>query len=308
MFNKLTLLKKSLFLSAASALTCSATVAAASTTPDKVIKQPSKQAILLVAFGTSQPGAKKAFENIEKVVSKRFSETTLRWAYTSAFIRKKLKKQGTVTYSVTEALEQLRQSGVTKVAVQSLHISLGAEFLEIITAVERFRCRPDTFEKITIGMPLLNSQTDIDKFYQALTKVIPAERKSTAGVVLLGHGNGHSGIGDMTYIATDYKLKQKDKNIYVGTVEGKPNFEDVKQRLIANKIKTIYMLPLMVVAGDHANNDMAGPEADSWKSLLTKQGIKCYPILKGLGENDAIAEIFADHLQAALTALNETKH
>jgi sirohydrochlorin cobaltochelatase len=308
MFNRLSLLKKSLFLSAACTLACSNAIAAASPIAGKMEKQTTKQGILLVAFGTSQPGAKKAYENIAKVIDNRFPGVPLHWAYTSAFIRRKLKKQGTITYSVSESLEQMAKAGFNKIAVQSLHVSLGAEYLEIVTAIERFKCRHASSKHITLGMPLLNSANDIDKFYNALTKTIPSTRKPTDGILLMGHGNSHIGIGDMTYIATASILKQKDKNIFVGTVEGRPSFDEVKKQLKENKIKTIYMQPMMVVAGDHACNDMAGPEDDSWKTILSKQGIKCYPILKGLGENDAIANIFADHLQSAITALNKTKH
>ena len=296
MFNNFSLLKKSLCFSAACAISCGAIAA--------IKPSDEKRGILLVAFGTSQPGAKKAYDNINKLIAKKFTKTPLRWAYTSQFIRKKLAKQGIKTYSVTEALENMKKENFTKVAVQSLHIANGSEYEEVLAAVERFQASPKAFKKITIGLPLLISANDINEFSKAITKAIPSKRTDKEGIVLMGHGN-HHGIGDTTYIATESILNSQDPNIFVGTVEGKPNFDDMNQKLKKAGVKKVYLMPMMVVAGDHAVNDLAGDEDDSWKVLLTKQGVRCVPVLKGLGEYDSIVAIFANHLQTALNNLDK---
>lgn len=256
----------------------------------------SDKAILLVAFGTSIPRAKKAYENIDRLVKKEFKGVPVYWAYTSSFIRRKLAKQGSKTDSVTEALDKMKQKGIKQVAIQSLHIVNGSEYEEMIKAVEAFK---NSFDKINIGMPMLISALDLKKISDALKSVIPAERNKNDAVVLMGHGN-HHGIGDMAYIAASHELNRKDSKIFVGTVEGRPSFDEVRAALKKSGAKKAYLIPMMVVAGDHALNDLAGAEKDSWKNILEKDGIKCVPVLKGLGENDSMAAIFVGHLKKAM--------
>jgi len=98
-----------------------------------------------------------------------------------------------------------------------------------------------------------------------------------------------------------YYLQRRDPNIFVGTVEGAPTIKDIKAALLAKKIKKVYLMPFMSVAGDHARNDMAGDEKDSWKSILTLAGITCVPILKGMASYDDIADIWVDHLKTIYT-------
>ncbi len=256
----------------------------------------SDKAILLVAFGTSVPRAKKSYENIDRVVKKEFKGVPVYWAYTSSFIRRKLAGQGIKTDSLSESLSKLKQKGVKEVAVQSLHITNGSEYEEIIKAVEPFK---SSFKKINIGMPMLISALDLKKFSKALEKIIPAARTKDDAVVLMGHGNSH-GIGDLVFIAAANELNKKDKKIFVGTVEGKPTFDEMHEALKKSGAKKAYLIAMMVVAGNHASNDLSGPGKDSWKSILEKDGIKCVPVLKGLGENDNIVAIFVDHLKKAM--------
>ena len=132
----------------------------------------------------------------------------------------------------------------------------------------------------------------------AMIKNIPPERKSQDAVVLMGHGTPHP--SNAFYTAMMYHFQQKDPHIFVGTVEGAPGIDEIKEMLLAKGIKKAYLMPFMSVAGDHARNDMAGPEEDSWKSILTKAGIESVPVLKGTAEYDAIVDIWVDHLRGAL--------
>lgn len=268
------------------------------------VKKPEKKGILLVAFGTSDKQAQQAFINIDRLAKKRFPDLPIRWAFTSNFIRRKLLKNGKPippmgTDSTQLALAKMQEEGFTHVAIQSLHFAAGFEFHKMFKQAKKFMSGPGSFTKVTVGRPLLVSRKDLDKFVEAVIKIIPKERKADEAVVFMGHGNEH-GRCDLVYVATAEKLEDKDKNLMMGTVEGAPAFDDVKTQLKATGAKKAYLIPMMAVAGDHAKNDLAGDEDDSWKSELKKMGIECVPILKGMGELDPIAELWLDHLETAI--------
>lgn len=132
----------------------------------------------------------------------------------------------------------------------------------------------------------------------AILATIPKQRKKNEAVVLMGHGTHHP--ANAFYAALMFQLQLRDPNIFVGTVEGYPDVDLVKKLMIERKIKKAYLVPFMSVAGDHAKNDMAGDEADSWKSVFTQAGIKCVPVLKGTAEFDAFADIWVDHVGGPL--------
>jgi sirohydrochlorin cobaltochelatase len=114
----------------------------------------------------------------------------------------------------------------------------------------------------------------------------------------MGHGTHHP--SNAFYAALMFQMQLMDPNIFIGTVEGYPDIDLIKDLLLKKKIKKAYLIPFMSVAGDHAKNDMAGDEDDSWKSILTKAGIKCVPILKGSAEFDAFVDIWVDHVGGPL--------
>ncbi|HJO95611.1 MAG TPA: sirohydrochlorin cobaltochelatase [Victivallales bacterium] len=269
--------------------------------PDNKI---AKKGILLVAFGTSVKSGKKSFENIDRLTKEKFKNIPIRWAYTSSFIRKKLAKQGEITYSVREALNKMKTDGFTHVAVQSLHITNGSEFNDMVFETKHFTEGNNAFQSLVIGEPLLISYKDLEKFINAVLTSMPNHRETNDAIVLMGHGNRH-GIGDMTFTAARDELKKRDSNSFLATVEGYPDFNTMKKNLIASKIKKAYLIPMMIVCGDHAYNDMAGSDSDSWKSQLEQLNIQCIPVYKGLGENNKIVNIFLDHIQTAMTPWNK---
>jgi len=226
-------------------------------------KAPKKVGILLVAFGSSVPSAQVSFENIDKKAKAAYPEIPLRWAYTSHIIRKKLAKQGKYLDSPEVALAKMQDEGFTHVAVQSLHTIGGAEYHDLRRTVGGFK--------------LMKNEA----------------------VVLMGHGTHHP--ANAFYAALMFQLQLKDPHIFVGTVEGYPEVDLIKALLLKKNIKKAYLMPLMSVAGDHAKNDMAGDEDDSWKSILTKAGIQCVPILKGTAEYDVFVDIWVDHLGGPLS-------
>jgi sirohydrochlorin cobaltochelatase len=264
--------------------------------------RPIKKGILLVAFGTSVAKAQFSYNNIERAVRTHFPDIPIRWAYTSAFIRQKLAGQGQVIDSVETALAKMMDEKFTHVAVQSLHIIAGWEFHDLSKNAALFGQMAGGFDSICVGDPLLTTGDDFERVVDALLKNIPKSRKKPDAVIFMGHGTSHP--GNAAYPALMYHFQRKDSYVFVGTVEGSPQIDEIKEMLLARTIKTAYLIPLMSVAGDHAINDMAGKQDDSWNSILTKAGISCSLVLRGMAEYDEIVEIWADHLKKALSRLD----
>ncbi len=260
-------------------------------------KAPEKIGVLLVAFGSSQADARVSFENIEKKARAVFPDYPVRWAFTSAIIRKKLAKQGLHLDSPEMALAKMMDEGFTHVAVQSLHTIAGEEYHELRRIVGAFQSMGG-FQRLILAYPLLAGQEDMQRAVNGILATIPRERKANQAVVLMGHGTHHP--ANAFYAALMFQLQLEDPNIFVGTVEGYPEVGLIRDLMLAKKIKKAYLMPFMSVAGDHAKNDMAGDEDDSWKSVFTKAGIECFPILKGTAEYEVFVDIWIDHLKGAL--------
>ncbi|MBF0411299.1 MAG: sirohydrochlorin cobaltochelatase [Desulfamplus sp.] len=260
-------------------------------------KRETKKGILLVAFGSSEESAQISFDNIDKKTKAAFPDIPVYWAYTSHIIRNKLAKQGKILDAPEVALAKMRAEGFTHLAVQSLHTIMGEEYDDLKRVVGAFN-QMGGFEKVMLGYPMMSTQDDMVKVIDAILKNIPKERKANEAVVLMGHGTPHP--ANAFYAALMFQIQLKDPNIFVGTVEGYPGIEDIKSLMLKSNIKKAYMMPFMSVAGDHAKNDMAGEEEDSWKSILTKAGIKCEPVLKGTAEFDDFVNIWVDHIKVIM--------
>jgi sirohydrochlorin cobaltochelatase len=260
-------------------------------------KAEKKVGILLVAFGSSEASAQVSFENIERKVKVVYPNIPLRWAYTSHIIRKKLAKAGRILDSPEVALAKMADEGFTHVAVQSLHTLGGAEYHDLRRTVGAFSIM-DKFERVILGYPLLATQEDMARAVEGVLATIPKTRKADEAVVLMGHGTHHP--SNAFYAALMFQLQLKDPRVYVGTVEGYPEIDTIKTLLIRDGIKKAYLMPFMSVAGDHAKNDMAGDEEDSWKSILTMAGIQCVVVLKGTAEYDVFVDIWVDHIGGPL--------
>ncbi|QJT08823.1 sirohydrochlorin cobaltochelatase [Oceanidesulfovibrio marinus] len=262
--------------------------------------KPEKKGILLVAFGTSVPEARPAFDNIDAKVKAAFPDVEVRWAYTSHIIRTKVAKEtGEELPSPAEALAKMMADGFTHVAVQSLHTIPGQEYHGLVETAHAFATMPKGMKRILVGYPLLSTSADMAEVADAIIATLPKERKADEAVVLMGHGTHHP--ADVYYAALQYYLSKRDPNVFVGTVEGHPTLDDVIAGLKAKDLKTAYLVPFMSVAGDHARNDMAGDEPDSWKSVLTEQGFKPIPVLRGTAEVDPIVDIWIEHLKGAFS-------
>jgi sirohydrochlorin cobaltochelatase len=261
-----------------------------------------KDAILLVAFGTSVAEAEGAYQNIERLCRRRFPDAALRWAYTSKIVRDKLAAAGRTLDSPLMALARLADEGYDRVTVQSLHVIPGEEYDEVTSAAKRFEGGAGGFRAVTVGLPLLAGPADMQRVVKELQALLPRERQAADAVVLMGHGARHH-PSDARYAELARALRRADGKIILGTVEGKPPFEDVAQGLRNIQAQTIWLLPFMAVAGDHARNDLAGDDKESWKSQLEAAGFRCIPVLKGMAEYDGLAEIWLDHLATARQSL-----
>jgi sirohydrochlorin cobaltochelatase len=261
--------------------------------------KPTKKGILLVAFGTSIPEAQVAFDNIDRKAKEAFPGIPVRWAFTSRIIRKKLAKEGKQLDSVATALARMMDDDFTHVAVQSLHTIGGEEFHDLVRTAHGFRDMRGGLERVLVGYPLLATEEDMARVAEIMIRHIPEERKKHEGVVLMGHGTHHP--SNAFYPALTMHLQQKDPYVFLGTVEGAPTIEDIKALLLAKEVKKAYLMPFMSVAGDHARNDLAGDEEDSWKTILTQAGIECVPVLKGTAEYDDMVDVWIDHLKMAMS-------
>lgn len=262
-------------------------------------KRPVQKAILLVAFGTSDPEAQKIFLRIEEQARKAFPGVEIRWAYTSSMIRKKLAKEGKVLDSPEMALARLMEAGFTHVAVLSLHTIPGEEFHELYRNANLYGQMEGGFERILVARPLLSSSKDMDTVAAVLLKNIPG-RKPSDGVLLMGHGSERH-PADAIYLAMNQVFQDLDPNVFVATVDGRLALENVLPKLQNRKVGKVYLIPLMSVAGEHARKDMAGDEPESWKSVLTKNGYKCEVILKGTADYPEILNVWLEHLRAVFS-------
>jgi len=265
-----------------------------------------KKAILLVTFGTSVPSATPAYNNLEQAVKEAFPGVEVRWSYTSKIIRDKLAaRDGRAVDDPFTALSKLRAEGYEKIVVQSDHIFAGQEYSDLLDVVNNFlTLQTGEFgpRKMALGRPLLYHHEDYLDAAKALASQFPADTGSNA-VVLMGHGTEHP--ADSAYGKFNDILRHKYRNVFLGTVEGYPTLEEVREDLAASGVKKVTLMPFMNIAGDHALNDLYGDEEDSWKSQLVELGYETDGYLKGLLENKAIVSIFVKHLTAAMAELEE---
>lgn len=242
-----------------------------------------EKAVLVTSFGTSHKDTReKCLDLIENEVRAKYGSEKVERAYTSGVIRRIVeRKEGIHIFDQNEGLEALKNKGYDEIVTMSLHILDGIEYAKL----------NDKYGKIS--KPLLANDEDFEKV------VNDEEFNSTEGndaIVFMGHGS--ESAADETYqrLQEEYVKAGKD-NIFIATVEGQVTIEDVIQKLKGRGLKKILLKPFMIVAGDHAKNDMASDEEDSWKTILQNEGYEVTPLLKGMGEYEFIRKMFMDKLE-----------
>lgn len=245
-----------------------------------------KKGIIVASFGTSyEETRKKCIETIEDKIKEKYYDYHITRAFTSRMIIKKLKKRDNLyIFNEKEAMEDMKKKGIEEVYIQPLHIIPGHEYEKL------------TFLGLKVGKPLLYSDRDYEKIVSHLEI---GELNKKEALVFMGHGSDHD--ADMAYkkLEKSYRNKGID-NVFIATVEGKRTIEDVVADLKKANILKVVLRPFMLVAGDHAINDMASDEEDSWKSILKKEGFEVEIILRGLGEYKIIQDIYLSHLEQLL--------
>lgn len=272
---------------------CSTDSSAVSQSGDKS----SKRAILVVSFGTSYNETREAtIGAVEKEISASFSDYDVRRAFTSQTIIDKLKERdGIEIDNVTEAMDRLVSDGVKTLIVQPTHIMNGIEYDEMVRMIEPYK---DRLESISYGAPMLSADDDYDKVIDVLAEEIPQIGEPDTAVVFVGHGSEH--FANAAYAALAYRFQSRGYgNCFVGTVEAFPDIDDVKTRLKAGGAKKVTLLPFMIVAGDHATNDICGEEDGTWYTELKKEGYEVTAVKKGLGEYPGLRALFIDHIKEA---------
>lgn len=269
-----------------------------------------KDAIVVMSFGTTFPETRaKTIDATVNAIKTLYPETKVVVAYTSHIIIDRVKaNEGLIVPTPEEALAQLKADGYTRIAMTSLDIIPGIEY-DYKKAV--FNLYKDNFKKVTFGTPLMYWQGQEDKdddvadTMKAVATQFPEVGKKDA-ILLMAHGTPHP--SNAYYAVMQAKLKELGhKNAHIFSVEGWPAFENVVEELKEKKIKNVTLMPLMMVAGDHACNDMAGDEDDSFKSMLLKEGFKVDVYLHGLGENVDVQNIFVRKASQAWEALQAEK-
>lgn len=279
--------------------------------------------ILVVSFGTSFNDSRVAdIRSIEDALQAAFPDWAVRRAFTAQIIINHIQaRDGERIDNMEQALDRAAANGVKNLVLQPTHLMHGAEYDEMMDTLEQYR---DKFETIAVAEPLLgevgNDATVINADKEAVAQAVVAEAVKAAGYdsreaaeaegvafVLLGHGTAH--VAKVSYSQMQTQMENLNyNNVFIGTVEGEPEetaCEAVIESIQAAGYRTVVLRPLMVVAGDHANNDMAGEDEDSWRSQFIAAG--CFDAvtaqIAGLGGIEAVQQLYIAHTQAAIDAM-----
>jgi len=258
-----------------------------------------KKAILVVSFGTTYGDTRKVtIDKIEEKIKNTFVGYEIRRAFTSHVILKVLKKRDNIYIDTPEeALEKLKNEGYDEVIVQPLHVIPGVEFDYIDNVVNTYK-QSKAFQNIVIGRPLIcfkGEEDGVPDDYSIMLDALSKQLPPSDTVILMGHGTNH--IANAVYCCFESVLRDKGfGNVHVATVEGYPTLDRVMPDIMARASREVILMPLLLVAGEHARNDMAGESENSWKSILEAKGFKVKIYLHGLGENSDIQDIYIQHI------------
>ncbi len=286
-----------------------------------------KVAIMLACFGTTYPQALKGVTNVRDRVKEAFPGVKVEVAFTSNIIRniwhkRQNDKEFLKKYKVAEqfvnikgilgTMADLQENGYKTIVVQPTHLYTGEQFVDLnsyinaLKSIKTIKTKWMPFKKIVIGRPLMGTWGDRYDYHRdmeilagALKADVELARENKAALVYMGHGNEYFSTGAYIEFQQVMRKMYPDAKVFVGTVEGFPSLDDVLSSLKHYNVKKVVLKPLMDSAGDHARNDMAGADKDSWKSRMEARGIKVVPILHGLGEMNSVVDIFIQHIRDA---------
>ena len=297
-FKKIVTLILALGLMMAFVTGCSKSGKGGSEVVDTAVEKDPTTAILVVSFGTSYNDSRdKTIGAVENAIAEAYPQYDVRRAFTSQIIIDKLKSRDNLSIdNVTEALDRAAADGIKTLIVQPTHLMDGYEYNDLKDELAKYE---DQFDTIKLGAPLLTSDEDFSKVAEAIVAATKSYDDGKTAIAFMGHGT--EADSNEVYAKLNTVLQDKGyKNYTIGTVEAEPSIDDVLAFAKAGNYDKVVLEPLMVVAGDHANNDMAGDEDDSWKSILENAGFDVTTVIKGLGELEAIQQIYVQHVADVL--------
>ncbi len=260
--------------------------------------------LMVVSFGTSYNDNRRlTIGAIEQALEDAYGDTyAIRRGFTSQIIIDHVKKRDHVAIdNVTEALDRAIKNNVKNLVIQPTHLMNGLEYHDL---EEEIAQNADAFEKVAIGKPLLTSDDDFKAVMEAITKATKEYDDGETAICFMGHGteaDSNEVYAKMQKMLTDAGYK----NYFVGTVEATPSLDDVLAQVKAGDYKKVVLEPLMIVAGDHANNDMAGDEDGSWKKTFEDAGYEVTCLVRGLGELEDIQKLFVEHAKEAIDSMQK---
>ena len=259
--------------------------------------------LLVISFGTSFNDSRRlTIGGIEGAIAEAIPDFSVRRGFTAQIIIDHVERRdGIHIDNVTEALDRAVNNGVKKLVVQPTHLMHGYEYDELMATLGEYA---DAFEQVVVGEPLLTSDDDFARVAQVLVDVTKDYDDGQTAIVYMGHGTEHE-YNKVYAEMQEYLVAMGAENYYVGTVEAEPSLEEVVAAIADKGYTRVVLRPMMVVAGDHANNDMAGDEEDSWKTVLTDAGYEVVCVLEGLGQVPEIQQLYVEHAQAAVAQLAE---
>lgn len=257
--------------------------------------------LLVLSFGTSFNDSRRlTIGAIEQSLEDAFPNYSVRRGFTANIIIDHVERRdGIHIDDINEALDRAVKNGVKNLVVQPTHLMNGIEYDELSGKVASYS---DAFDKVVIGEPLLTSDDDFKRVENAIVDWTKEYDDGKTAICFMGHGTEHASNSVYAKMQ-DLLTADGHTNYFVGTVEATPSVEDVLEKVKAGGYEKVVLEPLMVVAGDHANNDMAGDEEDSWKSVFEAEGFEVQCILRGLGENEEIRKIYVEHAQKAIDSI-----
>ncbi len=280
---------------------CSNTSASSEKSSEK--EKAVKPVILVTSFGTSYNDSRHiTIGAIEDAIREKYwQDYDIRRAFTAQIIIDKLKKRDGITIdNMTEALDRCVEDGVKEIVVQPTHLMAGLEYADVKDELDKYA---DKFDKISLGDPLLTSDDDYKKVAAAIKENMASFDDGKTALCLMGHGTEADSNADYAKMQEVFKNEGLTQ-FFVGTVEAEPTCEDVIAAASAAGYKKAVLAPFMVVAGDHANNDMADEtDPDSWAAKFVAAGFEVTCLLQGLGQNAAVDDIYVSHVDDAIAKL-----
>lgn len=254
-----------------------------------------RKAILAVSFGTTFAETReKNITAVERALAQQFPGLPLYSAWTSNIIRSIVATRGEAVEDVPAAMERMSAEGITEVAVLPTHLLYGDEYDKLC---EQTRAKQGLFQSVRIAPPLLANTKAMQAVAHAVAYGLPVVEGEA--LVLMGHGTGH--FCNTVYAAMDYVFKAEGfPHVFVGTVEAYPDLKTVTVALKAAGYRRALLAPLMLVAGDHAVNDMAADTPYSWRGRLQADGIACRTVARGLGEYRQVCDLYTANLRSIL--------